>query len=238
MKQRGQTWQPNQLCTSYFLSCLLKLKSAWTLWCQPCGIDSTLISILDRTTGWITYFPACPTGQNWQLCSSVHTILTRSPAAFPPETKWNKCRYYYVISCVIKSYSGGLGLNITKTINVKLFIKVSKCVHANLQYYWHKYVLCSLVCIWFTNTVARVLWWMIPFPLLWPKGRSATSGCTASTHGETWTKLGKELLSSTEDSIWRFTEKPSPALVSAWVESVNSKIQTQGEVYLNNSIFL
>lgn len=102
MEQSWQKWQPNHLCTSYFLSGPRQLKSAWMLWCQPCGIDSSLIRILDKTTGWTKYFPGCPIGQNWQLCSSVHTILTRSPTAFLPETK---CGYHHLISIVISTLS-------------------------------------------------------------------------------------------------------------------------------------
>lgn len=99
-------WLSNHLCTSYLITGLQQLKPAWMLWRQPCGVDSTLDSTLDKTKGWVKSLPGCPTGQNWQPCSSVPTILTRSLTAFPPETKWITCGYHYC-NFYIKSYSGG-----------------------------------------------------------------------------------------------------------------------------------
>lgn len=105
MRQSEQKWLSNHLCTSYSISGPQQLKPAWMLWCQPCGAYSSLDSTLDKTTGWIKSLPRCPTGQNWQPCGSVPTILTRSLTAFLPETKWNTCGYHY---CNFhKSYSEG-----------------------------------------------------------------------------------------------------------------------------------
>lgn len=126
-------WLPHHLCTSYFLAGPLQLKPAWMLWCWLCGVDFSLDRTLDKTTGWIKSLPGCPTIPNWQPCSSVPTILTRSLTAFLPETKWIASGYHY---CNYPNYTtrdpGLQLLNVTplcwwtKTI-FALYFTVLKC---------------------------------------------------------------------------------------------------------------
>lgn len=100
-------WLPNHPSMSYFLPDAQQLKPAWMLWFHLCGVDTSLVRTLDKTTSWIKSLPGCCTGQNCQPSSSVPSILTTSLTAFLPETKWSTWCGYHYCNFYIKSYAGG-----------------------------------------------------------------------------------------------------------------------------------
>lgn len=100
-------WLLNLASMGYFLPDAQQLRTAWMFWCQLCGAEPSLLRTLDPTTSWLKSLPGCPTGQTWQPCSSVPSILTRSLSVFQPGTKWNVWCGYRCCNFYIASYTKG-----------------------------------------------------------------------------------------------------------------------------------
>lgn len=115
-------WLPNHPSMSYFLPDAQQLKPAWMLWFHLCGVDTSLVRTLDKTTSWIKSLPGCCTGQNCQPSSSVPSILTTSLTAFLPETKWSTWCGYHYCNFYIKSYAGGFQTSMDPRLFVLFYL--------------------------------------------------------------------------------------------------------------------